>query len=138
MMRHVLEKGVASIVARYLLNTRHDALFSAIAKAEALPPEELELLREQTLAQLTRARDEGAPYAEAVMAALSELKLSPTRFSADLSGIGAMAASTAKAAMSHALKTVDDLSPPSEAQRTTVVSEDAEPEPVADVPRSES
>ena len=107
MMRHALEKGVASVVARFLLQARHDAVFAAIARADALPPEELEKLRAETLAHLEKVRDEGEPYAEAVSAAVQEVfataKRSSPTLTTGLSTAGSLAMKTAAAAFAHAM-----------------------------------
>ncbi len=72
MIREVFEKGVASIVARYLLEGSADAVLERVAKAGVLTPDQLERLRHDSIAHLQHVRDEGAPYAQVVLQALQE------------------------------------------------------------------
>ena len=109
MMRHALEKGVASIIARFLLESRHDALFAAIARADALPPEEIAQLREETLAHLAKVRDDGAPYADAVTVALKEVVGAVAELGPDMTTATSVATKTAKAALTQVLKTASGL-----------------------------
>lgn len=93
MIREVFEKGVASIVARYLLEGSAEALLARIAQSGALTPQQLDRLRGETLDNLQRVRDEGAPYAHLVMQALQEAgKALP------LGSVASAAVSAAKAA----------------------------------------
>jgi hypothetical protein len=71
-IREVFEKGVASIVARYLLEGSADAVLERVAKAGVLTPDQLERLRHDSIAHLQHVRDEGAPYAQVVLQALQE------------------------------------------------------------------
>ena len=81
MIAKALEKGVASVVARWMLEGHADAVLDRVAAAGALPPEELAELRARSRARLERVRDEGAPYAqmlgEVTTAALQRLPLGP-------------------------------------------------------------
>lgn len=105
-MRHALEKGVASMIARFLLESRHDAVFAAIARADALPPEEIDELRTETLAHLAKVRDEGAPYADAVAVAVREAAGAIAELSPGLTTAATFAQRTARAAVAHAVHTV--------------------------------
>lgn len=73
MIRDVFEKGLASTVARWMLDGSADAVIERVAQAKVLKPEELEALRRDTRAHLEKVRDEGAPYAELVATALREV-----------------------------------------------------------------
>lgn len=72
-MREVFEKGLASTVARWMLDGSADALIERVAAAGVLRPEEVAALRQETRAHLEKVRDEGAPYAELVTTALREV-----------------------------------------------------------------
>ena len=104
MMRQGLEKGLAALIARFLLESRHEALFASIARAGALPPEEIDRLREETLAHLRAVRDEGAPYADAMMVALREIGSAVLDGSPGLRAAGTFASRTAGAAVRAAMK----------------------------------
>ena len=73
MIRDGFEKGLASIVARWMLDGSAQAVIDRVAKSGALPPEQLEKLRADTLDHLHKVRDEGAPYADMATAALREI-----------------------------------------------------------------
>lgn len=73
MFRNVFERGLASVVARWMLDGGADAVLERIARSGALKPEEIEKLRIETRAHLERVREEGAPYVDVVTAALSEV-----------------------------------------------------------------
>ena len=73
MIRHAFERGVASLIARWMLEGRHEAIFRSIERAGALPPEEITALRAEIQVHLEQVRDEGAPYAEVMVATAGEL-----------------------------------------------------------------
>ena len=102
MLRHALEKGVASLIAKMLLQTRHDAVFAAIARADALPPDEIEKLRAETLAHLQKVRDDGAPYADAVAVAVQEVFSAVAQFNPSVTAAASMARKFAGVALQHA------------------------------------
>ncbi|GEM_PF-3406221 len=108
MMRHALEKGIASLIAKFLLESRHDALFESIARANALPPEELEKLRSETLEYLGKVQEDGAPYADAVMGAAREVGKTVAEMNPGLTMAGGLAARTARAAVEHAMHRAGD------------------------------
>lgn len=62
MLGQALEKAVAGVVARWLLDGGADAVLAKVAATQALPPEELEALRAEAFVRLERVRAEGAPY----------------------------------------------------------------------------
>ena len=74
MLRYAFEKGMASLLARWMLESKGDALFRSIERAEALPPEEIAQLRADRKRYLQGVRDEGAPYAEIVRSALKDMR----------------------------------------------------------------
>jgi hypothetical protein len=67
-IRHVFERGLASLIARWMLEGTSDALFERIAKAGALDAEQAEKLRRETRAHLEQVRDEGGAQADVVLA----------------------------------------------------------------------
>lgn len=73
MIREGFEKGLASVVARWMLQGGADTVLDRVAKSGALPPEQLEKLRQDTLAHLHKVKDDGAPYADMATAALREI-----------------------------------------------------------------
>jgi hypothetical protein len=91
MMREVFEKGLASTVARWMLDGSAEALIERVAAAGVLKPEEVAALRQETRAHLEKVRDEGAPYAELVSTALREV--AKTLPFGQLAGAGLAAAS---------------------------------------------
>ncbi len=103
MMRHALEKGIASIIAKFLLESRHDAVFTSIARANALPPEEIEKLRVDTLAYLGKVEKDGAPYAQTVKSALKEVGVTVAEMNPAFIAAGGIAARTARSAVKHAV-----------------------------------
>ncbi len=73
MMREAFEKGLASVVARWMLDGSAEAVIARVAKSGALKPEEVDALRRDTTEHLQKVRDEGAAYAEVVTTALKEV-----------------------------------------------------------------
>ena len=73
MIRHAFERGVASVIARWMLEGRHEAIFRSIERAGALPPEEIATLRDEVRVHLEHVRDEGAPYADMLVATAGEM-----------------------------------------------------------------
>ena len=100
MLRYAFEKGMASLLARWMLESKGDALFRSIERAGALPPEEIAQLRADRKKYLERVRDEGAPYAEVVRSALNDMQPSVSELTR-----GAPAAAMGMAA--RALKAVE-------------------------------
>lgn len=94
------------MIAKVLLETRHDALFAAIARADALPPDEIAKLRAETLAHLQKVRQEGAPYADAVTVAIKEVVGTVAEMNPSAAAMTSIAAKTAKSAFSHAMSHV--------------------------------
>lgn len=72
-MRDAFEKGLASVVARWMLDGSAEAVIARVAKSGVLGPEEVENLRRETTEHLQKVRDEGAAYAEVVTTALKEV-----------------------------------------------------------------
>ncbi len=72
-MRDAFEKGLASVVARWMLDGSAEAVIARVAKSGVLKPEEVEKLRRDTTDHLHKVRDEGAAYAEVVTTALKEV-----------------------------------------------------------------
>jgi hypothetical protein len=72
-MRDAFEKGLASVVARWMLDGSAEAVIARVAKSGVLGPEEVENLRRETTEHLQKVRDEGAAYAELVTTALKEV-----------------------------------------------------------------
>ncbi len=135
MMREVFEKGLASTVAKWMLDGSADALIERVAAAGVLRPEEVAALRQETRAHLERVRDEGAPYAELVstalrevgktlplgqlagagLAAASQLPLRDMANSATRVALG-IAARAAQSAAEHAQTMADAMQPPAATQ----------------------
>jgi len=99
--RHAAERGLASLIARWMLEGRHDTIFRSIERSGALPPEEIDTLREEIRAHLEKVRDEGAPYADLVMATVGDLL-------PGLTGLAKGARSVALSAAAQALHTAGD------------------------------
>ncbi len=131
MMRQGLEKGVAALIARFLLESRSDAIFASIARAGALPPEEIDKLREETLAHLREVRDEGAPYADAMVVALREIGLAVLDNSPGLKAAGTFATRTAGAAVQHAMKRAGSAIPDPPAGRAPMPEKPEDSDPTA-------
>jgi len=74
MLKDVVEKGVASILARWMLESRAESLYSAIERSGALRPDEIGKLREEIKVYLERVRDDGAPYADLIGQAIGDLR----------------------------------------------------------------
>jgi len=72
-LRQAFEKGMASVMARWMLDHGSDAVFERIARANALTPEALEQLKKETRVYLEKVREEGAPYSEAVLTVWQEV-----------------------------------------------------------------
>ncbi len=72
-LRQAFEKGMASVMARWMLDHGSDAVFERIAHANALTPDALEQLRKETRVYLEKVREEGAPYSEAVLSVWQEV-----------------------------------------------------------------
>lgn len=113
MIRQVFERGLASLVARWMLEGGADAVFARIEKAGALKPEDLARLRAETVANLNRVREEGAPYADSVVAAWREIAghLPDLHTIARMAGstIASVAARSAETAAVHAQEIADRL-----------------------------
>lgn len=92
MMREAFEKGLASVVARWMLDGSAEAVIARVAKSGVLKPEEVETLRRDTTDHLQKVRDEGAAYAEVVTTALKEVAAH-----LPLSGLASVAATAAGA-----------------------------------------
>ncbi len=73
MIRDGFEKGLASVVARWMLQGGAESVLDRVAKSGALHPEQLEKLRKDTLDHLIKVREDGAPYADMATAALREI-----------------------------------------------------------------
>jgi len=73
MIREVMEKGIGSLVARWMLQGSASALLERVAAAGVLSPAELDKLRTDTEAHLRRVEAEGAPYADVALTALQEV-----------------------------------------------------------------
>lgn len=73
MMRQAFEKGLASVVARWMLDGSAEAVIARVAKSGVLKPEEVDALRHDTTEHLQKVRDEGAAYADVVSTALREV-----------------------------------------------------------------
>jgi hypothetical protein len=124
-IRHVFERGLASIIARWMLEGTSDALFERIAKVGALKPEEAEKLQRETREHLERVRDEGAPQADAVLAVLKGVL-------ASLPDLKTVAATATRAAVHVAAKSAEaaaaraqDLSAKDAAAKSAAVDEAA-------------
>ncbi len=111
MIRQVFERGLASLVARWMLEGGAEAVFARIEKAGALKPEELARLRAETVANLTKVREEGAPYADTVLAAWKEIAghLPDLQAIAKMAGatLATVAARSAETAAVHAQEIAD-------------------------------
>ncbi len=62
MIGRAVEKGLSSVVARWMLQGASDAILDRVAATSALEPSEIEALRKQSRAKLERVRDDGAPF----------------------------------------------------------------------------
>ncbi len=72
-IHHAAERGLASLIARWMLEGRHEAIFSSIERAGAMPPEEIAALREEIRVHLEKVRDEGAPYADLLLSTAGDM-----------------------------------------------------------------
>lgn len=72
-MRDAFEKGLASVVARWMLEGSAEAVIARVAKSGVLGADEVEQLRRETTEHLQKVRDDGAAYAEVVTTALKEV-----------------------------------------------------------------
>ncbi len=81
MIGRAVEKGLTSLVARWMLEGQSDAILDRVLSAGALDATEVEALRTQTRVRLERLRDEGAPYAamlgEVAVAVMAQAQASP-------------------------------------------------------------
>jgi hypothetical protein len=115
MIRHVLERGLASIVARVLLDGGAEALLQRVEKSGVLKPDDIERLRRDTRAHLEKVRDEGAAYADVVQAALKEFAVHLPEVQDILRQAGKLAvtvaAGSAEAAAARAKDLADKLRP---------------------------
>lgn len=73
MLARAIEKGLASVIARWMLEGHADAVLDRVAAAGALAPEEIDALRGQTRERLRKVRDDGAPYAALLEEALGAI-----------------------------------------------------------------
>lgn len=71
MIGRAVEKGLASLIARWMLDGHADAVLDRVVAAGALDAAEVEALRAQTRTRLGKVRDDGAPYASLILEALS-------------------------------------------------------------------
>ena len=74
MLRIALERGLSSMIAKWMLEGRADSVLDRVVKSGALPPEEIAALRAQTTTRLQQVRDEGAPYADMIAEALGGVR----------------------------------------------------------------
>lgn len=99
MIREVMEKGIGSLVARWMLQGSASALLDRVAAAGVLSPAELDKLRTDTEAHLRRVEAEGAPYADVALTALQEVAkvvpLASVLTSAEARGMAAKVGSAA-------------------------------------------
>ena len=72
-IRQAFEKGLASMMARWMLDHGSEAVFERVSRSGALTPEALEQLRSETRVYLEKVREEGAPYSEAVLSVWQEV-----------------------------------------------------------------
>lgn len=70
MIGRAVEKGLASLIARWMLEGHADALLDRVAAAGALSEAEIAELRATTRARLGKVQQDGAPYAELLVDAL--------------------------------------------------------------------
>ena len=138
MFRQGFEKGLASVVARWMLDGSAEALIERVARSGALTPEQLEKLRTETLDNLRKVKDEGAPYADMATAALREVMghvpMAPLWSAAVQAGSGpwkAAAGPVAQAAVASALQ-VAARSAEAAAARAAALAERFAPEAAAD------
>lgn len=73
MIREVMEKGIGSLVARWMLQGSAGALLDKVAASGVLSPAELDKLKADTEAHLRRVEADGAPYADVALTALQEV-----------------------------------------------------------------
>lgn len=134
------------MVARWMLDGSAEALIERVAKSGALTPQQLEKLRTETLDNLRKVKDEGAPYADMATAALREVighvPMAPLWSAAVQAGSGpwkAAAGPVAQAAVASALQ-VAARSAEAAAARAAALAERFAPEAPAaaqDMPASE-
>jgi predicted RNA-binding Zn ribbon-like protein len=71
MLGRALERGLASLVARWMLEGHADALLDRVAAAGALDAVEIASLREDTRKRLGKVQVDGALYADLLVDAVS-------------------------------------------------------------------
>ena len=98
--RHVFERGLASLIARWMLEGRSDAIFRSIEKSGALSDDEVAKLRAETVAYLGRVREDGAQYSEMVLSAFDGVR-------SLLPDVGTLARGAGHAALMAALRAVE-------------------------------
>jgi hypothetical protein len=109
-IRDAMEKGLQSLVARWMLAGSADALLDRVAKSGVLSAADLDKLRADTSQYLNKVEAEGAPYAEMALTALKEVAkvvpLASALSDANVRGlagkVGAVAAQVAAQTMAQA------------------------------------
>lgn len=140
MIGRAVEKGLASLVARWMLEGQSDAILDRVLSAGALEPAEIDALRAQTRGKLERVRDEGAPYAamlgEAAVTLLSQAQASPMAVAVRTGGrvVGPAIAQWLRTAAAA----VDGQSDPSAGAATSAAEADTPAPPEADTPAGEA
>ncbi len=149
MLRIALERGLSSMIAKWMLDGRADTVLDRVVKSGALPPAEIAALRAQTNARLQQVRDEGAPYADMIAEALGGVRaalpdLAAILRSADGSNARVVAAAVADelarrasgAARAAAKQWPSDVGSP--ATTAAAVAPSLTPDPPADPPEEAS
>lgn len=73
MLRHILERGLASAVSHILLQTRLDSLFEQVRRVGAMSDQQLEQLRRDTQSRLAEVEREGRESLELLQRLVGDL-----------------------------------------------------------------
>lgn len=125
MWRHALERGLAGLIAKHLLDGRVDSVFSRIEQSGALTPERIAKLRAEVEANLHKAKVEGEPYADVVPAAMREVLARVPDLREALTGIGKTAAEAARNAAEVAKAEIHKAAAEVEAKRAQTAQPEA-------------
>ena len=109
MIRHVVERGLSSVVAKLLLEGGADALLARVERSGALKPEDMARVRKETLDHLAQVRDDGAAYADVVWTGLREVGAHLPEFQQLLRQAGGLAVAVAQRSAEAAAERARDL-----------------------------
>ncbi|MSP93246.1 MAG: hypothetical protein EXR79_15865 [Myxococcales bacterium] len=134
MIRHVVERGLASVVAKLLLDGGAEALLARVERAGVLKPEDMARVRRETLDHLGRVHDDGAAYADVMWAGLKEVGAHLPEFQQILRQVGGLAVAVAQQSAEAAALRAKVLAERSRAGTPTAAAAAATPAPGATSP----